>query len=351
MGNYPNISGRRGALEGCLIGCAVGDSICLPYEGIAPKRLVRMIRIPLRHRFLFGCGMVSDDTDLSIFVGQSLASNPTDPDQFARSLAWRLRFWLFCLPAGIGMATLKSILRLWCGVPCSRSGVFSAGNGAAMRCAIIGVVHSEDSDLRHRFTRASTVVTHSDPKAEFGARAIADLAACVTRDGTRPSAAKVEEILANAGEGEEWGDAIRRTIDACNSGEIRDALSSQALKRGVSGYILHTLPVAVAAWYIHFGDFRRTIEAVAILGGDTDTVAAIAGSLAGISCGRNGMPDDWVTGMVDRPHSAAYISQLAEALASGQAGNTGFSWLLFPPGILFTAAVLCHGFRRLLPPY
>ena len=342
---------RRTAIEGCLLGCAVGDSICLPYEGIAPQRVGRMLKLPLRHRFFFGCGMVSDDTDHSVFVGQCLARNPTDPDQFARSLAWRLRFWLLCLPAGIGMATLKSILRLWCGVQFSRSGVFSAGNGAAMRSAIIGVVHSEDSDLRHRFTQASSALTHSDPKAEFGARAIADLAACVSRDGTRPPISKLEEILWDAGEGDEWRDTIRRAVAACRSGEIRDAVTSAGLKRGVSGYILHTLPVAVASWYIHFGDFRKTIEAVAMLGGDTDTVAAIAGSLAGISCARDGIPNDWVTGIIDRPHGVAYISELAETLASGQTGNTGFSWLLFPRGILFTVSVLCHGFRRLLPPY
>lgn len=342
---------RRAAIEGCLLGCAVGDSICLPYEGIAPRRIDKMLKLPLKHRFIFGCGMVSDDTDHSVFVGQSLARNPTDPDRFARALAWRLRFWLLCLPAGIGMATLKSILRLWCGVSSTRSGVFSAGNGAAMRSAIIGVVLSENSDLRNRFTRASSIITHSDPKAEFGARAIADLAASVARDGNRIPVPKLEQILQDAGEGDEWSEAVQRTVDACLSGNIEHAVTSSGLKRGVSGYVLHTLPVAVAGWHIHFGNFRRTIETVATLGGDTDTVAAIAGSLAGISCTKDGIPDDWISGIIDRPHSVAYISRLAEALDSGQHGRTGFSWLLFPRGFLFTITVLCHGFRRLLPPY
>lgn len=249
------------------------------------------------------------------------------------------------------MATLKSILRLWFGVPCSRSGVFSAGNGAAMRSAIIGVVHSDDYDLRRQYTHASSSLTHSDPKAQFGAQAIADVAACVARDGTRPRVSKLEEILIDAGEGDEWEEVVRRTINACHSGEIRDAVTEAGLKSGVSGYIFHTLPVAVTAWHIHFGDFRKTIEAVAMLGGDTDTVAAIAGSLAGISCGREGIPNDWVTGMIDRPHGIAYISKLSEVLDSGRSDSTGFSWLLFPRGILFTVIVLCHGFRRLLPPY
>jgi len=141
------------------------------------------------------------------------------------------------------------------------------------------------------------------------------------------------------------------TVSACRSGELRDAVTSAGLKCGVSGYILHTLPAAVASWYIHFGDFRKTIEAVVSLEGDTDTVAAIAGSLAGISCTRDGIPEDWITGIIDHPHSVTYISELAENLASGKKSHTGFFWLLFPRGVLFTVIVLCHGFRRLLPPY
>lgn len=342
---------QRKTIEGCLLGCAVGDAVCLPYEGISPGRIRRLILLPLEHRFFFGRGMVSDDTDHSIFVAQCLARHPDNAERFARELAWRFRFWLLCLPAGIGLATLRSILRLWCGVPCSRSGVFSAGNGAAMRSAIIGVVHAENSESRHRYTHVSTVITHTDPKAEFGARAIAEVAAFLTRNGTRPSPEQLEEMLMNAGQGEEWEDAIRRTMAACRSGVVEDALACDGRRRGVSGYILHTLPAAVPAWYLHFGDFRKTIETVALLGGDTDTVAAIAGSLAGITCTREGIPEQWVNGILDHPHGVEYLSELANTLAFGQNKNTGFSWLLFPRGIIFTLAVLCHGVRRIFPPY
>ena len=345
------MSHRRAALEGCLLGCAVGDSICLPYEGLAPRRAAKVLRLPLKHRLIFGHGMVSDDTDHSVFVAQSLARNPVDPDGFVRCLAWRLRLWLLCLPAGIGMATLKSILRLWCGVSSSRSGVFSAGNGAAMRSAIIGVFHSEDDDLRYRFTQASSAITHSDPKAGFGARAVADLAAAAARNCNQIPVSRLEEILIGAGEGDEWRETVQRTVNACRSRKIEEAVTPLGLKRGVSGYVLHTLPVAVAAWHIHFGDFRTTIETVVKLGGDTDTVAAIAGALAGISCAKEGIPDDWIDDIMDYPHSTAYISKLAETLDSGQTVDTGFSWLLFPRGVLFTLTVLWHALLRILPPY
>ena len=341
----------RVRLEGCLLGCAVGDSLGLPYEGLSPRRIAKNVRPPLQQRFIFGNGMVSDDTDHSIFVAQALARYPEDLERFRRCLATRFRFWLLCLPAGIGLATLRSTLKLWIGCPPSRSGVFSAGNGAAMRSAIIGIFHESTPESRKRFVSASTKLTHSDPKADFGAQAVAALAAHAVSHESKPSLQVLRSIITEAGDGAEWDDVVERTVSACESGSLADAVAAADVHRGVSGYVYHTVPVAIAAWYIHHGDFRNTIESVVMLGGDTDTVAAIAGSLAGANVGSEGIPLEWVTNLIDRPHGSEYISKLAFSLSNGQKTHTSFSWYLFPRGLLFTAIVLYHGFRRLLPPY
>jgi len=64
----------------------------------------------------------------------------SDPDAFARSLAWRLRGWLAAPPAAVGWGTLRAIVKPWVGFPPRAGGVRSAGNGAAMRApgAIVG---------------------------------------------------------------------------------------------------------------------------------------------------------------------------------------------------------------------
>lgn len=345
------IATRRDQLYACLLGCAVGDSIGLPFEGLSRRRANRFLKFPLRQSFLGRWGMVSDDSDHSVFVAQTLALNPTSPERFANSLAWRLRFWLMCFPAGIGWATLRSTVRLWLGVSPARSGVFSAGNGAAMRSAIIGVVQPTDRELRRRFVSASTRITHSDPQAEFGAQAIAEVAAWIARENSRPTISDLELMLRSAGEGRAWEEATERTLLACQVGNVEQALPTNRRERGVSGYIGHTMPVAVSAWFIHYGDFRKSIETVVSLGGDTDTVAAIAGALAGLSATPSGIPADWVSQLVDFPHGPRFFSQLADSLAEGRADHTAFSWWLFPRGVLFTAIVLAHGLRRLLPPF
>ena len=82
------------ALEGCLVGCAVADSIGLPYEGLTARRASRMLGEPERHRLLFGRGMVSDDTEHAIMTGAAVVEAAGDVATFSRNLAWRLRWWM-----------------------------------------------------------------------------------------------------------------------------------------------------------------------------------------------------------------------------------------------------------------
>ena len=155
--------------EGLLLGLMAGDCLGLPLEGLSPRRARRLFAGPLRHRFFLGRGMMSDDTEHASLTGQALLASRGDPDAFASALAWGLRWWFLGLPAGIGLATLRSILKLWLGFSPSSSGVLSAGNGAAMRSPILGLVFWDDPDRLRGFCGRSTRLTHTDPRAERGA--------------------------------------------------------------------------------------------------------------------------------------------------------------------------------------
>src|SRR5512139_2583398 len=147
---------REQALIGCLLGTAVGDALGLPYEGMTGSR--GSLIFPDRDRFhlLPGYGMVSDDTEHACFTAQALIRFREDPDRFERELARSLRWWLLAIPAGIGLATLRSVIRLWIGIPPSRSGVMSAGNGPAMRSPIIGVAFGHDRERLRELVLRST---------------------------------------------------------------------------------------------------------------------------------------------------------------------------------------------------
>jgi ADP-ribosyl-[dinitrogen reductase] hydrolase len=105
-------------------------------------------------------GMISDDTEHTLMVSQTLLSHSEDTGAFQRALAWKFRWWLAGLPGGVGLATAKACLRLWIGFPMSRSAVQSAGSGPAMRSAIIGAYFADDPVRRQKFVLASARLTH-----------------------------------------------------------------------------------------------------------------------------------------------------------------------------------------------
>jgi ADP-ribosyl-[dinitrogen reductase] hydrolase len=355
-------SDKEALLSGLLSGVAVGDSLGLPAEGLSRRRVQKFFRGKWHQRFLFGRGMISDDTEHTVFVAQCLLKHPDSVSEFRRLLAWKFRIWFLGLPAGIGFATLRSILKLWIGVSPEKSGVYSAGNGPAMRAAIIGAYFAQSPERIDSYIQASTLLTHTDPRALTGASAIAHLAGWGSQNQS-PSHLNPAEVFAIlercAGANDtEWKEIVDKMRCAFEQGlSVEAFILEMNLSRGVSGYIYHTVPVAVYSWMKHFGEFEQTLIAVLNCGGDTDTVASIAGALAGVSVGDKAIPGDWIDKIRDYPCNPRSLKNLAMCLAKRQQGidceslKTPFFPFLLVRNILFLFVVLIHGFRRLAPPY
>jgi ADP-ribosyl-[dinitrogen reductase] hydrolase len=345
----------REAFVGVLIGTAVGDALGLPAEGISPQRIQRLWHGQWRHRFFFGRGMISDDTEHTLFVAQALLAHPNDPEAFQRCLAWKLRLWLVGIPAGIGLATLKATINLWLGFPLSRSGVRSAGNGPAMRSAILGAFFANDPTARRRYVAAATRLTHTDPRAETAALAVAEAVAWMVTQNVSQESWLAE--LPRLGKDDEWQSLCSKMTDAITERRTVAAFAeSLGLDRGVTGYAYHSAPIALYAWLRHPGDLRTALESSLNCGGDTDTVGAMVGAICGAAEGRS-IAGDWLENLRDWPRSRRVLEQVADRLAeqrlTGQSpGPVAYFWPgLVPRNLVFLVTVLLHGFRRLLPPY
>jgi ADP-ribosylglycohydrolase len=346
------------AIVGAILGTAVGDAIGLPYEGLSRRRGARLFGEPDRHRFLLGRGMVSDDTEHTCLVAQALIASGGQVEAFTADLARRLRYWLLGLPAGLGRATLLATLRLWVGVPPERSGVFSAGNGPVMRAPIIGAA-VDDLNLARELVRASTRMTHTDPKAEAGALAVTLAAWHARRHRPPDSGAYLDDLSRlNPPLPDELLGTIRRAAHSAAAGESTiDFAAALGLTRRVTGYVYHTVPTVMHAWLRHPDDYRSAVTAVIRCGGDTDTTAAIVGGILGSALGRPGIPADWLAGLWEWPRTVAWMDRLGRQLAQTLSARQPASPLRLPAlGLLarnlaFLAAVLGHGVRRTLPPY
>ena len=333
----------------------------LPYEALSRRRGARLLGAPDRFRFVFGRGMGSDDTEHTVMVAQALAASGGEPVAFAHELGWRLRWWLLGLPAGIGFATLRALVKLWLGFGPHCSGVFSAGNGPAMRSAIIGAAVDDEKAMR-RLVSICTRITHTDPRAEYGALAVALAAHLVARQKSVVRGDVYERHLARClpedPAAKELLDLVRMAAASASAGDSTETFArSLGCHGGVTGYVYATVPACLHAWFLHPRDYESAIAEVIQCGGDTDTTAAIVGGIVGSAVGKTGIPKEWIGGLFEWPRTVPWMEGLAKsleqamALASPQAPPRVFAPWLLARNAFFLAVVLVHVGRRCLPPY
>ncbi|MCE1248775.1 MAG: ADP-ribosylglycohydrolase family protein [Firmicutes bacterium] len=348
------------SVVGCILGIAAGDSLGLKSEGLTRQRQAKMFPDTGRQGLLFGKGMISDDTEHTLFTAEALIESGGNPDRFASAMGWKMRLWFLGLPAGIGFATLRSCLKLWLGVSPSKSGVFSAGNGSAMRAPIIGTVYGSSPEKMKKLIEVSTQLTHTDPKALHGSLAAALAAHHSAKTKAEPDFDEYMEELENliGSDSAEFITLIKKALKSAKSGEsVLDYCENNGMKKGVSGYIHHTMQAVLHCWFGNPGDFRTAVTNLIRCGGDTDTTAAILGGIIGAGVGKQGIPPEWLSNIFEFPRNISWMEKLAGNLAyfvsTGQTKpHPAFNPLLIPVrNCLFTTTVLAHGFRRMLPPY
>lgn len=316
----------------------------------------------INHRLVFNKGMLSDDTEHTLMIAESLLLHSDSIDLFAKSFSNKLKLWFMSLPAGIGFATLRSILKLCLGFSYKKSGVFSAGNGPAMRSGIIGAFFYNDTEKINEFVSRSTSITHTDPKANIGAKAIAHIVSYCFKNkkNDSPKINEIFTILENVNDinDVEWNKIVNKLQNAYNEKKTIDEVQELFnLENGISGYIYHTIPMAIYAWLYHWGDYEKTITSLVKCGGDTDTVCAIAGALSGALVGEKGIPKKWIENIIECPKGIKYIKKIGNEI-SKKIKNENYNnhIIYFWPGsilrnLIFLIVLLFHGFRRLFPPY
>ncbi|MCP4155323.1 MAG: ADP-ribosylglycohydrolase family protein [bacterium] len=355
---------KLNSIKGCLLGTAVGDALGLVYENLSKKRQEKLYPGIDKYHFLFGKGMCSDDTEHTVMAAQSIISCGDDAVKFGKTFAWKLRAWVWGLPAGVGFGTLRAIIKLWLGFPPGRSGVFSAGNGPAMRAPVLGVCFGENFAKLKEFVKINTSITHSDPKAEYGAFAVALAAhmahgSSITNVAIRPVEfyERLEEALKEDDAGEFLA-LIKKAVVSVDRNETTASFAAEIGQgRGVSGYIYHTVPVAIQCWLRNRDNFKNGIIEIIRCGGDTDTTAAILGGILGAGVGKEGIPKEWIESLFEFPRSAGWIEKLAEKLyrvveeKKAEKPLKANILLILIRNFIFMLVVLFHGFRRLFPPY
>ncbi|MFB2539281.1 MULTISPECIES: ADP-ribosylglycohydrolase family protein [unclassified Acinetobacter] len=334
----PQTSTRQQQILHCLIGGAIGDAYGLSFENLSKKRVQKFYRGEYYHFIpIINGAMVSDDTEHAVMTLQAYIHSAGDAEKFKKSLKRHLMLWLLTLPAGIGMATGRSLFKMWLGF--KHTGMYSAGNGAAMRASILGVLCDDIQQLK-QLNHISTTLSHTDPKAEQGALWIALLAWVETRHHDW-SQTQVEQFLQQQ----------------INDPELLQRLQSyQADHQGITGYMYHSVPAVYQAWQNYRQQPAQGMTHLILQGGDTDSTCAIFGGIVGIHYAPQLKAN--IQGMWCEPKlNFAYFEKIAQQADRVYQSKISQSAIKFGGittllrNLMFLMIVLLHGFRRLLPPY
>ncbi len=134
----------------------------------------------------------------------------------------------------------------------------SYGNGSAMRVSPAGYV-SEDLETTIKVAAWTAEVTHDHPEGVKGAEAVAAAIFMARKGSTK---AEIKEFI-----GTRFGYDLSRTVD-----EIKPGYSFDVSCQG-------SVPESIIC-FLEADDFESAVRNAVYLGGDTDTMGAIAGSIA-----------------------------------------------------------------------
>ncbi len=240
-----------------MIGAILGDIVGSPYEFTGGKKVKDFPLFSRRSKY-------TDDSVMTLAVGMAFldAQNNNSDDYILKALANRMRQFGNMYPhAGYG-----GMFDRWLSNPDCKA-YNSFGNGSAMRVSSAAWLYNDIDSVRHA-ARLSAQVTHNHPEGIKGAEATAS-AIFLARTGN--SKAKIKEYIEN-----EFSYNFNRTCD-----EIRPTYHHDVTCMG-------TVPEAITA-FLEGNSFEDVIRTAVSLGGDCDTLTAIAGSIAE---GFYGVPDE-----------------------------------------------------------
>ncbi len=222
-----------------MLGAIVGDIIGSPYEG--KRSRIKEIEFAL----FSGESVFTDDTVCTVAVADWILNGG--------SLAELFHEYVDRYPhAGYGQSFFD-----WC-FRREREPYNSWGNGSAMRVSPAGWARETLKETL-ALAKRSAAVTHNHPDGVLGAQAVAGCIFNARRGGTTE---EIREFV------DAWiGYDLRSTLD-----EIRPDYRFDVSCAG-------SVPESIIA-FLESTDFESAVRNAVSLGGDSDTMAAIAGSIA-----------------------------------------------------------------------
>jgi ADP-ribosylglycohydrolase len=297
---------------GALYGLAIGDALGMPTQLLSRDQVATTFgtidgfrEAPPDHRIAAGlpAGSITNDTEQALLLADALLAEGghVDSEDLARRLlAWAERARERGSLDLLGPSTSAAVTALVADGPLDVFGRSAATNGAAMRVTPVGIVAVPDDlgGLVDLVVEASRV-THYTNVAIAGAAAVAAAVSGGIGGASLAEATTVAIKAAELGQQRgEWvaGAALPRRI-AWAVGLIDTSDHDRSVRDveelvGASIATQESVPAAFAVLALHPDDPWQACLTAASLGGDSDTIAAMTGAIAGACHGMERWPPD-----------------------------------------------------------
>jgi ADP-ribosylglycohydrolase len=328
---------------GALVGGALGDALGMPTQLLSPAQIkasygfVDSFTSPSDgHPVSKGlpAGAVTDDTEQTLLLGRILLESGSvfDHKRWVNALIeWERGVKLRGSYDLLGPSTKRAIDAINRGVAPEEAGRAGDTNGAAMRIAPVGILTPEVPLGALVAKVAETCrATHNTSIAIAAAAGVAAAISHGVDGGHWRDAAKHGVAAARLGPSEgNWivgADVAARIEWAC--GLVRGKPASEAITLivdlvGTSVASQESVPAAFAVVEVAEGDPWQAAVISANLGGDTDTIGAIAAGMAGACAGMSRLPQEQVAKLrgIDLDEVRALATDLVTARLAQESGK------------------------------
>jgi ADP-ribosyl-[dinitrogen reductase] hydrolase len=274
---------------GALIGLACGDALGTTLEFEVRDNRVTIDDIVGGGAFKLKAGQWTDDTSMALCLTESLLfSKGFDPnDQMERYCKWMRHGYLSsngrCFDIGITCSNaIKRYLHIQEPYAGSKEKHHS-GNGSIMRLAPIPIYY-RDMGIEDviKYSELSSKTTHGSDECIESCKLLGTIIYKGLMGETKDEMLfKLPMELLNFKE--------EKIIRICEGDYLK--LTYEDLPN--SGYVITTLISALWCFY-NSDNFKDAVVLAANLAGDSDTIAAVCGQIAGSYYGVEGIPENWV---------------------------------------------------------
>jgi poly(ADP-ribose) glycohydrolase ARH3 len=294
---------------GCLVGTAMGDALGASREGGVMSRSEDIVSLAEKLEQL----IYTDDTHMTIGVAESLVENKCfDGEHMAQSFIknYEAEPWR---GYGPGPPKIFGMIRSGEAWDSAASRLYpggSFGNGSAMRVAPVGLLYSRNLEKLREIAYQSSSITHSH---ELGKEGAALQACAVALALNTPSEEEIDREaflsrLQNFIQNQLYKEKVARIRDLLDEQDKAKVVA--VLGNGIEAP--RSVPTAIYCFLRQPQSYKDTVIYAISLGGDTDTIAAMAGAICGAYLGIEAIPSEWRAKLENRE----YIESLAENLAT-----------------------------------